>query len=74
MPTPLMRLPKSHVGNSTSPTETLEDHLQAEGAEDTHRTPQDHPQAEGAVEVEVAAVEERSHYPGTRRPNPLKSS
>ena len=66
MPTPPMRLPKSHVGKSMSPTETLEDHLQAEGAEDIHHMPRDHLLAVGA--------EERSHYPDTRRLNLLKNS
>ena len=87
MLTPPTHLLKSHDGNSTSPTGTLEAHLQAEGVEDTHRTPRDHPQVVGVVEVAVGVVEvaegavevvvgaeERSHYPDTRRPNLLKNS
>ena len=82
MPTPLMHPLKYHVGNLTSPIETLEDHLLTGEEEGVRRTPQDHHPQEAGVEVgaeeeeaeEVAAAEEgvageRSRCPDTPHPN-----
>ena len=77
MPTLLTNPLRSHIGNSTSPIETREDHLRAEEGEDTHRAPQDHPQVVVVEEAEAAAVvvaEEHSCCLGTHRPNLLKNS
>ena len=73
--TPPTHLLKSHDGNSTSPTGTLEDHHQVGEEGDARRMPQDHPQGVVAVEVvAVAEAEERSHYLDTHRLSLLKNS
>ena len=69
---------KSRGGSLTSQKGTPEDHLQEEEEEDPRHVRPDHPPevAEVAEVAEAAEAEEgveRSHYPGTHRPNQLKN-